>query len=65
MWCISAYKYAIGEAMVTEIFSVCIKPRVSQVSLRNMLSSAAVNSLGDLIAFLYMWPSNCCCSCLS
>ena len=43
---LSAYKYVVGEAKMTKIFAV--KPLVSHVSRRNMLWSAAVNSLGDM-----------------
>ena len=45
--CISAYEYVVGEAKMTDIFSVYLGSLVSQ---RNMFSSAAINSLRDMIS---------------
>ena len=56
MWCLSAYEYVVVEANMTKIFAVYFMPLLSQVSRRNILSSAAVNSLGDGISLLYTSP---------
>ena len=51
MWCISAYEYVADEAKMTKIVAPSIfKSLVSQVRRRNVLSSAAVNSLGDILS---------------
>ena len=46
MWCISAHEYVVGETKIRCSF----KALVSQVSRRNMLLNAAVNSLDDMVS---------------
>ena len=51
MWCISAYEYAVGEAKTIKIFAVYLQASgVPSQSLEYALSSAAVNSLGDVVS---------------
>jgi len=50
MWFISAYAYVAGEAKMTKIFAAYLQTSGFQVSRRNMLSSAAVNSLSDMVS---------------
>ena len=47
MCCIRAYEYVVGEGKKTKIFAIYFQASGFQVSHRNMLSSAAINSLGD------------------
>ena len=53
MWCISAYEYVVSEEKMTKIFAVYLQPSGFPSQSSNMLSSAAVDSLGDMVSSCY------------